>query len=93
MWYLDHFSLTPFDERYMKVPFEFMEYSYVRFMSKPGYEDIRDDYLYKKAKEKELQKEKEEMVAQKELLLGSYTETETENILNAFAQVQLQDGQ
>lgn len=93
MWYLDHFLLTPFDERYMNVPFEFMEYSYVRFMSKPGYEDIRDDYLYKKAKEKELQKEKEEMVAQKELLLDSYTEEETENILDAFAKVQLQGKQ
>ena len=93
MWYLDHNSLTPFDERYMKIPFEFLEYSYVRFMSKPGYEDIRNDILYKKAKKEELEKEKEELVAQKDQLLDCYTEEETDNILNAFATVQMQGKQ
>ncbi len=92
MWYLDHFSLTPFDERYMKIPFEFMEFSYIRFMNKPGYEDIRDDYLYKKAKDKkeqeESEKNKEEKKAQKDQLLECYSEEETANILKAFATVQ-----
>ncbi len=42
MWYLESKSLTPFDERYLKVPYEFMEYSFLRYMKNHSYETIRD---------------------------------------------------
>ena len=94
MWYLSQFSMTPFEERYMKVPYEFMEYSYLRFMNNLSFEDIRDDYLFKKSKDKEFEKNKEEMKSQKKQLLdGGWDEEKAENILNTFAKVQLEGKQ
>lgn len=92
MWYLGHFSLTPFDEKYTKIPFEFLEYSYVRFMSKYGDEDIRDDYLHHKREEKKKQKAKEELEAQRGQLEDCYSKEETDKILSAFADIQLKKG-
>ena len=53
MWYLDRFSLTPFDERYLKVPYEWMYFTYQKFMENYNPEEIRIWYRHKKAKEKE----------------------------------------
>lgn len=88
MWYLDRFSLTPFDERYMKVPFEFMEYSYIRFMNNYGYDEIRDAYLIHKKEEKEKEKAKEDLEANREVLEDSYGPDGAEEILNTFARIQ-----
>jgi hypothetical protein len=88
MWYLDRFSLTPFDERYMKVPFEFMEFSYIRFMENYGYEELRDAYLLHKKEEKKKMKAKEDLEVSRGVLEESYGKEEAEKILNHFAEVQ-----
>jgi len=88
MWYLDHFLLTPFDNRYLKVPYEFMEYSYLRFMSNPGYGTIRDSYLFHKNEDKKKEKYKKELEYQREAVEGCYSKEEADNILNAFADIQ-----
>ena len=53
MWFLEHYLLTPFDERYLKLPFEYIEYMYLRYMTKPAYEDIRAIVLQKRRDDKE----------------------------------------
>lgn len=51
MWFLNNFKLTPLDERYTSLEFEWLEYSYIYFMSTPDPGKIRDIYLSEKAKE------------------------------------------
>ncbi|MDC7221544.1 MAG: hypothetical protein PQJ59_16540 [Spirochaetales bacterium] len=39
---MNHFKLTPFDERYQALPFEWLEWSYVDFMNTPDPARLRD---------------------------------------------------
>lgn len=45
---METFSLTPFDERYMAVPYEWMEFSFLRFMYNPGDDFKRDQFLIRR---------------------------------------------
>ena len=59
MWYLESKSLTPFDERYLKVPYQFMEYSFLRYMQNHSYEAMRDFNVNNIVKEKKAEELKE----------------------------------
>ncbi len=85
MWYLDRFSLTPFDERYLKVPYEWMEFSYLKFMETIDPEKLRDWYLMKKAEEKKNENYEEELQSYlPEFKKAQYTEDQIKDIMQAF---------
>jgi len=85
MWYLDRFSLTPFDERYLKVPFEWMEFSYLKFMETVDPEKLRDWYLSKKTEDKKNENYEEELQSYlPEFKKAQYTEEQIEGIMQAF---------
>lgn len=82
---MDQFSLTPFDERYLSVPYEWMEYKFFRFMNNPGYEIIRDIYL--KNKTERIEKERSDKLTEESLSIledSTYTKEEQDKILQAF---------
>ena len=73
---MDSKSLTPFDDRYLEVPYEWMEFSYLRFMESPSNEAYRDWYLMKKAEDKKNEAYEAELKLQVPALKDSrYTET------------------
>ena len=85
MWYMETFSLTPFEDRYLVVPYEWMEFSYLQFMENPGNEAYRDWYLMKKAEDKKNEEYEKNLKAQVPALQDSrYTETEINDIMKAF---------
>ena len=45
---MDSKSLTPFDDRYLAVPYEWMEFSFLRFMYNHGDDYKRDQFLIRK---------------------------------------------
>ncbi len=83
MWYLDKFSLSPFDERYIDLPFEWMEFSYHRYMNNYGYDVIRNYNVRTISEAKKNQKEKEELESQL-TTYGSFDDAQTADIMKAF---------
>lgn len=82
---MDRFSLTPFDERYLKVPYEWMEFSYLKFMETIDPEKLRDWYLSKKAEDKKNEKYEEELQSYlPEFKEAQYTDEQIEDIMQAF---------
>ena len=51
-WYLDKTNLSPLDPHYYNLPYEYIEYSYVRFFSKPDPYKIRDIIVRNKHEDK-----------------------------------------
>ena len=95
MWYLETKSLTPFDERYLRVPFEFMEYSYQRYMSQHSYEDIRT-YLIKTKIQEEKKRQIEEEISKtkpiaEEQLSENYDSETVKKIMDAMIQQAAQE--
>jgi hypothetical protein len=83
MWYLDHYSLSPLDDRYRDLPYEFLEFAYVRYYSLPDPGKVRDYLVMKKDQEKR----EESTVKAVEENLEAYSDfdEETKNmILNQF---------
>jgi hypothetical protein len=60
-WYLDRFRLTPFDEKYIVIPFEWLEYSYQRYFNFASYSDIRNYAIKEKALEEATKAEQDEL--------------------------------
>jgi hypothetical protein len=80
-WYLTIKCLTPFDDRYLSVPYEWMEFEFLRYMNNPGYDVIRDLYLKSKYKSDQEKEYEEELEDQRDLIEGTYTK---EQIMKAF---------
>jgi hypothetical protein len=58
----------PFDERYLKVPYEYMEFSFLRYLSSASYDDRRRAYLKHVADIEEAKKKEADFLAQDENL-------------------------
>ena len=69
---MDQFSLTPFDDRYLKIPYEYMEFKYLHYMEKPSPEMKRAWYHEKKAEEKEKKDFEEKNKSAEKQLESSY---------------------
>jgi len=81
---MEKYSLLPFDSRYIETPFEWMEFSFLRYMNKPDPDLVRDYYLDKKYKEKESEKDIEFVTDQ----LDQYSDFDDEKrkmILETFS--------
>jgi hypothetical protein len=90
VWYLLKFNLTPSDQKYIETPFEWMEFMYRRYMTRPGY-DLKRDYiaskLYEENKDEMIDKAYDEKFGEEltsQLDDTGYTEEEKANIFKAF---------
>jgi len=81
---MDRYSLTPFDKRYLKLPYEWMEYSYLRFMSKNGFEEIRDYHLKTMFEAEKNKKYDEELKEQMEQYGDGFSPAMMEDVMKAF---------
>jgi len=83
MWYLDRFSLTPYDDRYLKLSFEWMEYSYHRYMNNIDYGTIRNFHIKSKIEKRKKDSEKKELETQLSTY-GNFSPVEMKDVLKAF---------
>lgn len=79
-WFMSTYLLTPFDDRYLRTPFEWMEFMFLNFMNSPPYETIRSIYQRNKFESKKL----DESGAKEQLADGGYSDEDTEKIMKAF---------
>jgi hypothetical protein len=80
---MEKYVLTPFDERYLKTPFEWMEFMYTRFWENLDYGDLKNVYLRDKFK-KERDRETDEGIMNTLEKYSDFTPAEMEDVLEAF---------
>ena len=85
---MDHFKLTPFETRYLKTPYEWMEFSYLKSMNSLSEEEVRERNITNRIAEIKKKVEKERTEKEDEVILdqlsSTYTDEERDNILKAL---------
>ena len=82
---MDRYQLTPFDDRYLKVPYEWMDFTYLRYMENPDSGLLRDFYLFKKIEaEKNADYEEELQSYIPEFKAAGYNKEQYEDIMDKF---------
>jgi len=83
LWAIDNFKVLPTDERYLSMPFEWLEYLFLNYINNYGYDDRRDFYLkelYKSEQRQKYEKEVEGLHDDLISLLG-YDDKEAQGII------------